>query len=181
MGAVAAVFWLARKLQLEYWTAALAALIFALHPIHIEPVAWISAASDTMVAVFSALAFVAFLNARDPAEKNRTAWQIASLALLMCALLTKEMAVAFTALVGIYGWLNPPGAETSAEQSPSLGLWRRLRGAVIDAIPYAAVTLAYVLLRKHALLHSTGQFDTGHVLCRWCWLSICGNCCCRLV
>src|ERR1035438_10320842 len=49
VAAVASVFWLARKLGLEYWTAALAALIFALHPIHIEAVAWISSASDSMV------------------------------------------------------------------------------------------------------------------------------------
>ncbi|MBZ5547032.1 MAG: tetratricopeptide repeat protein [Acidobacteriia bacterium] len=154
VGAVASVFWLARKLGLEYWTAALAALIFALHPIHIETVAWISAASDTMVAMFAALAFVAFLNGRDSAGKKRRAWWIASLALLMCALLTKEMAVAFTALVAIYAWLHP------AAEKASRG--RRLRGAVIEAIPYAAVTLGYVLLRQHALLHSTGQFDTGH-------------------
>lgn len=154
VGAVASVFWLARKLKLEYWTAALAALIFALHPIHIETVAWISAASDTMVAMFAALAFVAFLNGREPAGKKRTSWWMASLALLMCALLTKEMAVAFTALVGIYAWLNP------ADEKASLG--QRVRGAVIEAIPYAAVTLVYVLLRKHALPHLTGQFDTGH-------------------
>ena len=31
-------------------------------------------------------------------------------------------------------------------------------GAVREAVPYAVVTLIYVLLRKHALLHSTGQF-----------------------
>jgi len=154
MGAVASVFWLARKLKLEYWTAALAALIFALHPIHIEPVAWISAASDSMVAMFAALAFVAYLSGRDQAGKRKTAWWMASWALLMCALLTKEMAVTFTALVGIYVWLNPAG------EKPSLG--RRFRGAVIEAIPYAAVTLGYVLLRKHALMHSTGQFDTAH-------------------
>jgi tetratricopeptide (TPR) repeat protein len=154
VGAVASVFWLARKLKLEYWTAALAALIFALHPIHVEPVAWISAASDTMVAMFVALAFVAFLSGRDPAAQKKTAWKIASWALLMCALLTKEMAVAFTALVAIYAWLNPPDKKAS--------LGQRLRGAVIEALPYALVTLGYVLLRKHALLHSTGQFDTGH-------------------
>lgn len=156
VGAVASVFWLARKLGLEYWTAALAALIFALHPIHIESVAWISAASDTMVAMFAALACVAFLNGRDPAGKKRTAWWIASWALLMCALLTKEMAAAFPALVGIYAWLNPADESTSPGQ--------RLRGAAIEAIPYAAVTLGYVLLRKHALLHSIAQFDTGHGL-----------------
>jgi len=154
VGAVMSVFWLARKLGLEYWTAALAALIFALHPIHIEAVAWVSAASDSMVAMLFALAFVAFLNARNSAEGKKTAWQVASWALLMCALLTKEMAVAFMALVGIYAWLNPADAKESSGQ--------RLRGAVIEAAPYAVVTLAYVLLRNHALLHSTGQFDTSH-------------------
>jgi protein O-mannosyl-transferase len=162
VGAVVAVFWLVRRLGLEYWTAALAALIFALHPVHIEPVTWISAASDTMVAMFAALAFAAFLNGRDaegdpkrnPERKKRAAWWIASLVLLACALLTKEMAVVFAALVGIYAWLHP----ATNKASPI----RRTLGAVIEASPYAAVTLAYALLRKHALLHSTGQFDPNH-------------------
>ena len=164
VGAVLSVFLLARKLGLEYWTAALATLIFAVHPIHIEPVAWISAASDTMVAIFAALAFVAFLNGRLPAGKKKTAWQLASLALLMCALLTKEMAVAFTALVAIYAWLNPvdPVNVDSANKDKRAPLARKLRGAALEAMPYALVTLAYVLLRKHALLHSGGQFDTAH-------------------
>ena len=162
VGAVAAVFWLARRLGLEYWTAALAALIFALHPIHIEPVTWISAASDTMVTTLAALAFGAFLSGRDSernsgrnfARKKRTAWWIASLALLACALLTKEMAIVFSALVGIYSWLHP--AETRA--SPG----RRVLGAAREAAPYVVVTLAYALLRKHALLHATGQFTPNH-------------------
>jgi tetratricopeptide (TPR) repeat protein len=158
VGAVAAVFWLARRLGLEYWTAALAALIFALHPIHIEPVMWISAASDTMVTMFAALAFAAFLNGRDP-ERNRerkreAAWWIASLALLACALLTKEMAVMFSALVAIYAWLHPAKMKASPGQ--------RVLGAAMEAAPYVAVTLAYALLRKHALLHATGQFDPNH-------------------
>lgn len=154
VGAVLAVFWLARKLRLEYWTAALAALIFALHPVHIEPVAWISAASDSMVTMFAALAFVAFLNTREPGCSQRTAWRIASLVLLACALLTKEMAVTFAALVGIYAWLRP------VEERVSLG--RRLREATVAALPYALVTLTYVLLRKHALAHAGGAFDNGH-------------------
>ncbi|MGA2360462.1 MAG: tetratricopeptide repeat protein [Terriglobales bacterium] len=162
VGAVTAVFWLARRLWLEYWTAALAALIFALHPIHIEPVTWISAASDTMVTMFAALAFAAFLNGRNSERnpgrnserKKRTAWWIASLALLACALLTKEMAVVFSALVGIYAWLHPAKNRASPGQ--------RVLGAVMEAVPYAVVTLAYALLRKHALLHATGQLDPSH-------------------
>jgi tetratricopeptide (TPR) repeat protein len=166
VGAVAAVFWLALRLGLEYWTAALAALIFALHPVHIEPVAWISGASDTMVTIFVALAFAAFLNGRDSEhnsdrsadrnsdQKKRVAWWITSMALLACALLTKEMAVVFSALVGIYAWLHPTGKKASPA--------KRVLGATIEAIPYALLTLAYALLRKHALLHATGQFDPSH-------------------
>jgi tetratricopeptide (TPR) repeat protein len=154
IGAVAAIFWLGRQLRLEYWTAALMALIFALHPIHIESVAWVSAASDAMVTMFVALAFASFLKTREPGKRSRTGWWIASMALLFCALLTKEMAATFTALVGIYAWLHP------ADEEASLG--QKLRWATIAAIPYAAVTLGYVLLRQHVLLHATGQFDTSH-------------------
>jgi tetratricopeptide (TPR) repeat protein len=154
VGAVASVFWLARKLGLQYWTAALAALIFALHPIHIETVAWISAASDSMVAMFVALAFVGYLHARDREQTNRMVWFGASLILLACGLLTKEMAVTFAALVGIYAWLNPREKRTS--------LAKRLLGVVIESAPYVLVTIAYVLLRKDALPHATGQFDPTH-------------------
>jgi protein O-mannosyl-transferase len=154
VGAVAAVFWLARKLGLEHWTGAIAALVFALHPIHIEPVVWISAASDTMVTLFVALAFVSFLNGRKRGQTNRVLWWLLSFVLLACALLTKEMAVMFAALAGVYAWLHPVEDNCSPGQ--------KAYGALIEAAPYAAVTVAYVFLRKHALLHSTGQFDPSH-------------------
>jgi protein O-mannosyl-transferase len=161
VAAVAAVFWLALQLKLEYWTAALAALIFALHPIHIEPVTWISAASDSMVTMFVAAAFAAFLKARERASNSdlkkrtakRTAWWVVSLVLVACALLTKEMAVVFSVLVAIYAWLHPTHKQSS--------LQKRL-GAAMEAAPYALITLAYVLLRHHALSRATGQFDVTH-------------------
>src|SRR6202022_3625919 len=134
IGAGVGVFGLVRRLGLEYWAAALAALIFALHPVHIEPVTWISAGSDTMVTMFAALAFTAFLNGRDaepnsqrnPEKRKRTAWWIASLGLRACALRTKEMAVMFSALVAIYAWLHP------AQKNASPG--RRALGAVVEAV-----------------------------------------------
>lgn len=160
VAAVFSVFCLVRRLRMEYWTAALATLIFAIHPIHIEPVSWVSAASDTMVTIFIALSFVAYLNGCDGettgAARNGMAWRIASLTLLACALLTKEMAVFFAAIVGIYAWLNP--ADGPAPLS------KRAVKSVIEAAPYAALTVAYVVLRKHALLHATGQFDPAHGL-----------------
>ncbi len=158
IGAVLSVFWVTRRLGLEYWTAALATLIFALHPVHIEPVSWISAASDTMVTIFVTLAFAAFLKAREvqstPTPNTKTAWQVASIGLFACALLTKEMSVVLPALIGIYVWINP-----SAEKRTRLS---RATQALVEAAPYAALTFAYGVLRTHALAHATGQFDPNH-------------------
>ena len=155
IAASGSVFWLARKLTLEYWTAAAAALIFALHPVHIEPVAWISAASDTMVALFVALAFAAFLTGREYTRRHRFFWSVASLLFVACALLTKEMAVTFSLLVGIYAWLCPAEKKSWGP---------RLMGAVREALPFALLTFTYVLLRVHALHHVTGQTDQGRCI-----------------
>jgi tetratricopeptide (TPR) repeat protein len=153
LGAVLSLFWLARRLGLEYWTAALAALVFALHPVHIEPVVWISAASDSMVTLFAVLAFVTFLNGRERSHSHRVSWRVLSLTFFACALLTKEMALTFAVLVGIFAWLRPPTENTAP--------LRKCRDAILETLPYALVTLAYVVLRKHALTHGGGSFDSA--------------------
>ena len=152
--AVVAVFFLARKMSLEYWTAGTAALLFALHPVHIECVAWISAASDAMVTIFFVLAFLAFLNSREPEQKPWFGWRAASILLLLCALLTKEMALTFCVLVGFYAYLYPPAEVNSKVQA--------LRQSLFVALPYGAVTVVYLLLRRFALHHVTGSFDPRH-------------------
>jgi protein O-mannosyl-transferase len=152
LGATLAVYWLSRRLGLEYWTAALATLIFALHPVHIECVAWISAGSDSMVTMLSAFAFAAFLKGRAPDTTRRLAWHLASMVLLACALLTKEMAASFTLLVGMYIWLFSKGSGAQA----------KLKEALAAMLPYGAVTACYVLARKMALWHSHFQFDAKH-------------------
>src|SRR5215510_7814142 len=100
IAATCMVFWMARALKVAYWTALLAALLFGLHPIHIECVAWISAGSDSMMTALYLLAFIAYLKTHEP-QANRRRWTVLSYAALVCALLTKEMAVTFAAVVAL--------------------------------------------------------------------------------
>src|SRR5215470_301513 len=160
MVAVLVVFDAARRLRMSYWTAAAAATIFALHPIHIETIAWVSAGSDTMVTIFYVLAFTAFLRFREKGQARPLFWRIASLVFLVCALLTKEMALTFFGIVAVYVWFFP-------SEGPSAGLGRKLREAALTALPYAVVTILYLFLRKYAMSSvvapnispvSTGQF-----------------------
>ena len=149
------VYFLVRKLDMEHWTGALAALIFALHPVHIECASWVSAASDTLVTIFFILAFVAFLEMRAGIQQHRIEWRLLSLFLLACALLTKEMAVTFAACVAVYTWCNP-------RQDLSSGRWSRVAEGIRAALPYAAVTIAYLMVRKLALHRVGAGFDPAH-------------------
>jgi protein O-mannosyl-transferase len=73
----------ARRLLKNPWQAALAGVLFAVHPLRVESVLWISERRDVLSGVFFAAALLAYL-------KERRAW---SLGLFACALLSKGTAV----------------------------------------------------------------------------------------
>ena len=152
--AIISVFYLSRKLGIEYWTSALAALIFAVHPIHIECVAWVSAASDIIVTIFFVLAFLAFLKSRGPGNTKWLGWRLASLVLLAGSLFTKEMGLTFAGVVALYVWMYPESARGSWTQ--------KAKECVSVALPYAVLTIGYLFVRKVALHHVAGTFDPQH-------------------
>ncbi|HVM75211.1 MAG TPA: tetratricopeptide repeat protein [Candidatus Saccharimonadales bacterium] len=161
--AALAVFVLARKLGVEYWASALAALLFAIHPVHVECVAWVSSVSDSLVTLFYAAAFIAFLNSRELARSDWFIWRFASLFLAACALLTKEMGLTLCAMVAVCVWLYPQSTDRPAS--------RIFREGVLVALPYGVLTVAYLLLRRFALHQVAGTFDPAHgfadVLLTW--------------
>ena len=151
VAATCMVFWVARTLKVDYWTALLAALLFGLHPIHIECAAWISAGSDSMVTIFYLLAFIAYLRAQESVTRGR--WSVISYAALGCALLTKEMAVTFPAIIAVYEWL------TSKEE---VHHWLpRVRRALLSTAPYALITAGYLVLRM-LVLHRATNLDSHY-------------------
>ena len=107
------VFRVAASMLREREPALIAAVIFALHPIHIEAVSWISAASDSMVTLFYVTAFAAFISSEEAEEpRQRNGWRLLSLTLLTVALLTKEMAVTFFVIAGLYTFLSSKSSGT---------------------------------------------------------------------
>jgi protein O-mannosyl-transferase len=152
VAATCMVLWVARTLKVEYWTALLAALLFGLHPIHIECAAWISAGSDSMVTIFYLLAFISYLKAQE-FTVTRGRWTVISYVALACALLTKEMALTFAAIIAVYEWL-------SCKQE--LHKWvPRLRRSILSATPYALITGGYLVLRM-LVLHRATNLDSHY-------------------
>lgn len=79
-----------------------AAVCFAIHPIHTESVSWIAGVVDIEMSIFSLAAFLLFLKLE--CAKGRTFWirQMGMLASFLLATLSKEPAMALPALATIY-------------------------------------------------------------------------------
>ena len=85
------VFKLAEKLSGKKLAALLVSLLFAIHPMHVESVAWISERKDVLYTAFyllSLLMYIRFLKA-----ENKTKFYFGSFALFICSLMSKSAAV----------------------------------------------------------------------------------------
>lgn len=133
-GAVLLVYQLGIKLLKERWTAALAALLFAFHPIHVESVAYITASTDLLVTLFALISFLAYFRFRE--EGASPAYFIASVLAAALAMMSKETAVMFPWLLVAYEAFRetPPGTEQG---------WKRF----VWTLPYFAIVGAYVAAR----------------------------------
>ena len=138
------VYVLVRKMTGEFTIAWLTALIFGVHPIHHEVIAWVSGITESEYAIFFLLAFLAYMQSRQGA---RTLWLLLSCASFAVALFSKETAIVLPALVFAHGWIE----YDPVEGGTSRGHAARIRSALLPATVYIPVALGYLLLRYRAL------------------------------
>ena len=84
------LFWFLLRTTRARWSSALVAAFFALHPLHVESVAWASERKDTLSAFFGLLSLIAYVRYAEARSIRRYAWVAITLAL---GLLAKPMLV----------------------------------------------------------------------------------------
>lgn len=110
------------------------ALLWAVHPLHVEVVAWVSSLSDVGCTLFCLLAFWLFLRAEDHAPANFR-WHLAAAAVYFPALFFKEVALSLPLVLLVY-WFCNRSAESWVRRAIH---WTPYVGAVVlcAAIRYA--------------------------------------------
>lgn len=120
-------------------TAGLGGAIFALHPVHVESVAWISERKGLLSALFWLGAVFMYLRY---AETRKLWLYCACLALFGLSLMSKPVAVTLPFVLLILDWYPLKRAD-----------WR---SAVIDKIPFMLMSLAATVLTFLAFESATG-------------------------
>lgn len=122
--------------------AALAAGIFAVHPLQTESVAWVSGLTGPLSGLFLLGSLYCYLTFREAIQNNR--WKAvfaASLFLYVISLMAKESAIVLPLMILCYEFI-------ASETDPVLSARRRAAAASLLAIPFAVVTVVYLGARS---------------------------------
>lgn len=129
--------------------ALLATLLFAVHPVHVEVVAFV-AARDNLLLGIGVLGCLLAYRRSDAPGRGRIAWGGAALAMQAFALLSKEAAVTLPALLVLSDLLHSPVSDQPAERTT-------LRRALMRSLPFWIVTVAFATFRFSQLLSIAGD------------------------
>ncbi|MCI0353722.1 MAG: glycosyltransferase family 39 protein [Acidobacteria bacterium] len=139
------VYTLSERVLQNPGAAAVASLIFGLHPANVEAVAWISGTTEVIHGIFLVAAFLLYLRWR---ERGKARWLAACAVSYSLALFTKESAVILPFLVLGYEWLSRPAARDRC--------WGRRLGVAL--VTLAVLTAGYLVARL-AVLGSMGEVE----------------------
>jgi protein O-mannosyl-transferase len=157
------VFWFLLRTTHARWSSALVAALFALHPLHVESVAWASERKDTLSTFFGLLSLIAYLRYAEAPSFRRYAWVAVTLAL---GLMAKSMLVTwpFVMLLLDYWPLrrscsHGPEARANSDAPQRRGysaFAQTWRGLVIEKIPLFALVAASAVVTFLAQSHGGG-------------------------
>jgi hypothetical protein len=127
IGAACLVYLILRKLRIP--GALLATAIFALHPVHVESVAWVTEQKNTLSAVFYLAAMLAYLNFDETRERSS---YFLAIVLFVAALLSKTVTVTLPPALLVILWWKRGSLQ-----------WKR---DVVPLLPFFALSLVDGLL-----------------------------------
>ena len=135
----AVLFVLLRRLTGAVWRSALVAALFAVHPLHVESVAWVSERKDVLSTFFGLLTFIFYARyveqskAQDPKSKVAYRWALICFTL---GLLSKPMLVTWPFVMLLLDFWPLQRVAGSGFQVSS---WRKL---VVEKIPFLMLSVA---------------------------------------
>ena len=174
------LFWLLQQATGAPWKSGFAAALFAVHPLHVESVAWVSERKDVLSTFFGLIALTGYVQS---VRRSSAAWYATSLAAFVLSLLSKQMLVTLPFLLLLldywplgrtrWGARGPASAELTDESTPDTSAeegrvsWRRL---LIEKLPFFAITfafsaIAYLSQDKTNAVASLEEFSAADRFC----------------
>src|SRR2546430_13568260 len=106
------------------WPSALVAALFALHPLHVESVAWAAERKDTLSTFFGLLSLIAYVRYTEAPSVRRYAWTAITLAL---GLMAKPMLVTWPFVMLLLDYWPLGRFDLTSRREVATKFWPLLR------------------------------------------------------
>src|SRR6266436_453110 len=140
------VFWFLLRTTHARWPSALVAALFALHPLHVESVAWAAERKDTLSTFFGLLSLIAYARYAEARSNGRYAWTAITLAL---GLLAKPMLVTWPFVMLLLDYWPLRRFDLTSRKEVATELWPLLR----EKLPLFALVAASAVITSVAQSH----------------------------
>lgn len=114
------------------WRSAAAAILFGVHPLHVESVAWIAERKDVLNALFALLTLLAYVRWARDVDPRPKIWYFIALACFALSLASKAMSVTLPILLLLLDYWPLQRLQSRAA----------IKRALLDKIPFALLALA---------------------------------------
>ncbi len=161
MGSVALLFWLLTEMTGSKWRAAAVTMVFAIHPLRVESLAWVVEVKDVGSVFFALLCMVAYvLNIKRPSWK----YQVVAAVSLALSLMYKPMFVTMPAILLLMDFwplarmpISPDGPVETAKLPRQS--WKALALEKLPVVILVAMSVGITLWRTTVV----GVRDTGEM------------------
>jgi Flp pilus assembly protein TadD len=133
------VFWFLSRTTHARWPSALVAALFALHPLHVESVAWAAERKDTLSTLFGLLSLVAYARY---AETQSRKWYVWTTVMLLLGLLAKPMLVTWPFVMLLLDYWPLRRLDLTSRREVARKLWPLVR----EKLPLFALVAASAVL-----------------------------------
>src|SRR5438093_8766959 len=140
------VFWFLLRTTQPRWSSAVVAALFALHPLHVESVAWASERKDTLSTFFGLMSLIAYVRYAEAPSIRRYAWVAILLAL---GLLAKPMLVTWPFVMLLLDYWPLQRFDLTSRREVATKLWPLVR----EKLPLFALVAASAVVTSIAQSH----------------------------
>jgi tetratricopeptide (TPR) repeat protein len=159
------VYFVIQQFSGKKHVASIAALVFAVFPVHVESVSWISGVTDPLYSVFFLASFYSYMKFRATGRRLHLA---VSLSMFIISTFSKEPGLSLVALIFVYELIKPTGAASSLaaaggkQSDVSRSSFSSVFAASARALPFFAAALIYLVARYQVLGGLTWENPTAY-------------------
>ena len=139
------VYWFINVLTKRPVAAIVTALLFGLHPMHVESVAWLAGRKDVLYGMFFMAALIAYVYYIGANGTRKVVLYVTVLVLFVCSLLSKPVAVVLPVVLLLIDYFDRSefGNIGFINELPGSDNLRKFYHAVVEKIPLFAIAIFF--------------------------------------